>query len=151
MLVKAILIAAITVMTLSGCQENASETARDVSDAREDSAENVAETREDANQAVNSAQRDIADARQDVNKSDQNAREELTEAQSDALTVAAHADFDIAEAQAEGRSEVALERCDALTGDAKDSCTDNAKAMLDTELAAAASTRDKKLAAGRPL
>ena len=63
MLVKTILIAAITVMTLSGCQENASETARDVSDARQDSAEKVAETRQDANQAVSSAQRDVADAR----------------------------------------------------------------------------------------
>lgn len=145
MLNKMIPITAIALLMLVGCDETSSETAKDVSEAREEAAEDITETRQDANRMTNRADQDVVDAQKDFSRTDQKAMDDLSEAEADAMTKTARANFDVAEAEAEGRYKVAKERCDAFTDASKDSCLSNAENTRTAELAAAASKRDNAL------
>lgn len=58
--------------------------------------------------------------------------------------VRADAAYDVAVAQAEGAHSVAVERCGALTGDARDACRDRADAELELAKSRAKQARDAR-------
>ncbi len=57
----------------------------------------------------------------------------------------ANADYDVAKVEAEGRHKIAKEKCDALSGDRKDSCNNVADAVLTADVSSAAAVRDALL------
>lgn len=144
-------IAAIGMLMLAGCQENSSETAEEVADAREDAAQDFNAALEKANKAIDSAQRDVVDARQDLARTERNAADDFHEVEAEAMTRNAHANFDVAETEAENRTDVEMDRCDALEDAAKDLCISNAEMTLAIALATATSTRDTALLAAERL
>jgi hypothetical protein len=96
-----------------------------------DQRETPAETRSDMAEAAQEGSEDIADAQRDVNEARTENREEIADAQ---------ADVDLAKAEADYK--VAIEGCEASTGDARDRCKEQAKATLDAAQARADANRD---------
>jgi hypothetical protein len=138
---------AVAALMLAACQETPSETAKDVAAARHDAVENVDAARQDKDKVVSKNNDQVADARQAYVKTDEIARQKLTQVESDAMVKTANADFEIASAEATGRNEIAVQRCDALTGVDKDACVSAAAATLASEQATATSNRDAMLVA----
>jgi hypothetical protein len=108
--------AAIVVLSLSGCNraESPAKVQHDVAKANESAAEKDAEAAERLAKADATARRDMTDARA-------RADEKTTEAAGDAVIT-----------QAEGDHKVALEQCEALSGQAQKDCKQQADDQLDS-------------------
>jgi hypothetical protein len=118
----AILLSSMSLAALAGCNraEAPADTAADVADARQDAAEDVAAARQDAADEMGSAAADMRESAQDVE-----------------------------EARIDGERKVALEKCEALAGDAQKACKDtadatyeSAKERLRTQMSPSGSTTD---------
>jgi len=101
----AVLLTATSFATLAACNkaEAPADTAADVADARADAAENVADERRDAADEIGSAATDITSANQDVE-----------------------------EARIAGDHKIAVEKCEALAGEAQKACKDSADVAMES-------------------
>ena len=106
---------------LTACQkhETAAETQADVTAARSDASKDVAEARKDADVKVADASRSEAADQAKVGHA------------------VSKADEDVAIAEANGVHKVAIQKCDALAGDARTSCKHQADADLEVAKARA--------------
>lgn len=106
---------------LAACQkrETAAENQADVAAARSEASEDIAEARKDADANVADASRTQATARTEVSHEVSKAEE------------------DVALAEANGAHKIAIEKCEALTGDARSSCKRQADADLEVAKARA--------------
>ena len=119
------LAAAAFVLTACNKAETPAEVARDVEKARADGQREVADARADVQQANADADKQVADA--------------IADHDNDAVANEAHdanATYDKGKsklmiAQAEADHKVAVEKCDALEGQAQRDCKDNADKALD--------------------
>lgn len=109
-------------LMLSGCDrpESAADTRADVAEAQSDGREDVADAREDAAESRTDARKDVMDAQQDVNQ----AAVELSRESADG-------NREVAFAQAQAAHGVAIEKCDASTGDMRDACKKEADEALE--------------------
>jgi vacuolar-type H+-ATPase subunit H len=139
-------VVAVMALLLAGCKESASETSKDVTQAREEASQEVSEARQDADRTENKSEEKVIDAQQEYSKTDANAREKLTEVESDAMANQAKADFEVAKTEAEGRHNIAVEKCGALEGVDKKACVSTADANFAADEAAATAIRDNALA-----
>jgi hypothetical protein len=123
-----LLMIAVTGIVLGGC--NKAETPAEV---REDVAEAQAEGNRDVADARADAQKDSIDAETDVTKAvaDHNVNEAIDQAH-EAEKVAARGDAKVQLAQAEATHKVAIEKCNAISGEAQRECKDRADANLNT-------------------
>jgi hypothetical protein len=101
----ALMLSSLSFATLAACNraEAPADTAADVADARQDAAEELADERKDAADAMGSAVTDIRESAGDVE-----------------------------ETRIEGERKVALEKCEALAGDAQQACKDSADATYES-------------------
>ena len=111
-IISALLLAAITTISLAGCHkaESPSEVSRDVAAAQNDAAQKVNDAREDAAKTVNEKGRELNN-------------------------LTAKADYDVQVAKAEGAYKVEMQRCEALSGPAQTGCKNAAQAVLDASKA----------------
>lgn len=77
---------------------------------------------------------DVAEAREDA---------------AEALVKAANANYDVVAAEAQGRSSIAKAKCDALTGESKDSCQAVVATTLNADMSFAVAARDAALLAAQ--
>lgn len=112
-------------LSLAGCarEESRSETRTDVAKAQTDGQKDVAEERRDAAE-------ERTEAQSDVNASSAELQQETAEG-----------NREVAMAKADADHKVAVERCEAMTGDARSNCKDDAGAAL--EVAQAQAEADK--------
>jgi hypothetical protein len=143
--IRLIPLAAAIALLLAACQETPSATAEDVAVAQQGASKESAAARDDASEQVAVADADVAKAQRDYAQANATARKKLTEAESAAMIETANADYDVAIVDAEGRDRVARERCDALSGVAKEACLSTADATLAAEKSAATAKRDQEL------
>ena len=117
---------AMTGLALSGCNkaENANEVRQDVAKAAAEGNRDVADARAEA-------QKDAIDAQTDVTKAvaDHNVADAIDEAH-EADKVAMKGDAKVQIAQAEATHKVAVEKCEAMSGDMQKQCKDSADADL---------------------
>jgi hypothetical protein len=104
-----------TAAILAGCNDPKSpdKVASDVAAAQQKAAEN------------------IADVRKDAAKDDVSATEKVEDKNKNLNNVEAKGAYDVAMARAEGNHKVALEKCNAVSGDAQSKCKDMAAADYD--------------------
>jgi len=140
-------VTALAALMLGGCGDTSNDTARDIRETRDDAAQNINAARDNAQDTINRVDRDVNELERDLARTNANAREQLNEAEADARTETAQAVFEVEEAEANGRHNIAMERCDAVTGVEKDACISTADANLASELAIAVSRRDNALVA----
>jgi hypothetical protein len=116
---------AIAVMSLCACNQAKSPdtVAQDTAGAKQKADENLSQAKQDANAK-------IADANAKVNQ-EENAVEHTAAVQNEKVN----------ETQAKGTYEVAMARCEGLSGDDQRACKDQAKAAYDTALAQAKQTK----------
>lgn len=109
----------LTLAELAGCHNAKSPdaVANDVAAAQQKAAENVANVRKDASKDNASATVKVDDKSKDLNN------------------VEAKGAYDVALARAEGNHNVALESCNAVSGDAQSKCRDVADADYDASKA----------------
>jgi len=123
-----LMIIAATGLALGGCNkaETPAEVQQDVAKAQAEGNRDVADVRADA-------QKDSIDAGADVTKAaaDHNVNDVIDQAH-EADKVAAKGDARIQLAQAEAAHKVAIEKCEAISGEAQKECKDRADAGLDT-------------------
>ena len=107
----------------AGCNraESPSTTAKDVADARHDAAKDNAEAQKDAAKDVAKAENGMQDKASDVAKAESKGN------------------YEIAETQAKGDHKVALEKCEALSGDQQKACKSQADANFEQATANAKS------------
>ena len=74
---------------------------------------------------------EVADARQDAAKDSNKAEAKVEGKTSDLNSVDAKGAYDVAMAQADGDHKVALQKCDAFSGDSQKACKDQADAKYD--------------------
>jgi hypothetical protein len=74
---------------------------------------------------------EVADARQDAAKDSDKAEAKVDDKAGDLNKVNAKGSYDVAMAQADGDHKVALQKCDALSGDPQKACKDQADAKYD--------------------
>lgn len=74
---------------------------------------------------------EVADAKQDAAKDDNKAEAKVDDKTADLNNVSAKGSYDVAMAQADGDHKVALQKCDALSGDSQKACKDQADAKYD--------------------
>jgi hypothetical protein len=74
---------------------------------------------------------EVADAKQDAAKDTGNAEAKVDDKTVDLNNASAKGAYDVAMAQADGDHQVAVQRCDALSGDAQKACKDQADAKYD--------------------
>lgn len=139
--------AAMTMLTLSACQETPTETAKDVAAANETAIEQSQAARQEANTEKANAQADVVDAKMQETVVDDKAIKKITQAESEAMVVTANANYDVAMTDAKGRFNVANEKCDALKGVGEDACRSTINATLTADEAAITATRDAALVA----
>lgn len=108
--------------------------------------ETTAETQADVAKAQNEGARDVATAQNDASEKMADATEQVTKAQSEAAQTSAGTTRDMTIAEAEAAHKVAIERCEAQSGDARRVC----KNVADTDLAAAKAHAEAKEAAQNP-
>jgi hypothetical protein len=82
-----------------------------------------------AAQAKRSSQ--VADAKQDAAKDENKAEAKVDDKTNDLNNVNAKGAYDVAMAQADGDHKVALQKCEAVSGDAQKACKDQADAKYD--------------------
>ena len=97
-------------MSTRGERQSPGAVANDVAAAQQKAAENVADVRKDASKDNVSATDKVNDKSKDLNN------------------VEAKGAYDVALARVEGNHKVALEKCDAVSGDAQSKCKDMADA-----------------------
>lgn len=141
---------AIALLLLAGCKESPSETAKDVAAARNEANREADDARVTADRATAAADAKVDDAQQTHGQSEAKANEVLAEAEGKAASTIAQANYERALVEAEGRFKVENEKCDALTGTAKDACVSTAESALAVDKAAAESRRDASLAVADP-
>lgn len=110
-------ICAATALAACNQAERSTETARDVSAAREDAREEISEARQDA-----------SEARQDANR--------------DTMEINTETRYDVAVARIDGEHEIAVQKCEALAGDAQADCKKSADEGRDAALEIAKTQRD---------
>lgn len=145
MIYRLIPLVAIAVMLLTGCDNSASETSKNVTQAREDASQDVTEAKQGAEKIEDKANEKVADAQYAYAKTDATARAKLTEAESEAMISKAQADFDVALAEAEGLYHIAIEKCGAFKGVDKKACLSTADATFTAHQAAVTADRDVAL------
>jgi hypothetical protein len=108
-------VALLTVTIMSGCNNAKSPDAvsKDVATAQEKRASEVADAKQDAAKDENKAAAKVDDKANDLNNA------------------SAKGAYDVAMAQADGDHKVAIQKCDALSGDAQKACKDQADAKYD--------------------
>jgi hypothetical protein len=108
-------VALLVVATISGCNEAKSpdKVANDASAAQAKRAAEVADAKQDAAKDANKAEAKVDDKTNDLNNAN------------------AKGAYDVAMAQADGDHKVALQKCDALSGDSQKACRDQADAKYD--------------------
>jgi hypothetical protein len=108
-------VAALAMAAVSGCNNAKSPdaVASDVSAAQAKRASEVADAKQDAAKDANKAEAKVDDKSNDLNN------------------VNAKGAYDVAMAQADGDHKVALQKCDALSGDSQKACKDQADAKYD--------------------
>jgi hypothetical protein len=74
---------------------------------------------------------EVADAKQDAAKASDKAEAKIDDKATDLNNVNAKGAYDVAMAQADGDHKVALQKCDALSGDSQKACRDQADAKYD--------------------
>ena len=74
---------------------------------------------------------EVADAKQDAAKDADKAEAKVDEKTTDLNNVDAKGAYDVAMAQADGDHKVALQKCDAFSGDSQKACRDQADAKYD--------------------
>jgi hypothetical protein len=144
------LAAAIAMLLLAGCQETPKETAKDVAAARTEANREADDARATADRKTAAADAKVDDAQQAYGKSEAKANETLDKARDEAASTIAQADYDRALVEADGRFKVENEKCDALSGTARDACVSAAESALAVEKAAAQARRDAALAVADP-
>jgi hypothetical protein len=109
------LIALLAVAATSGCNNAKSPdaVANDVASAQAKRASEVADAKQDAAKDVNKAEAKVDDKTVDLNNAN------------------AKGAYDVAMAQADGDHKVALQKCDAFSGDGQKACKDQADAKYD--------------------
>ena len=83
---------------------------------------------------------EVADAKKDAAKEAAKADAKVGDKANDLNTTTAKGAYDVAMAQADGDHKVALQKCEALSGDAQKACKDQADAKYDLAKANAKST-----------
>jgi hypothetical protein len=73
----------------------------------------------------------VADVRKDASKDDVSATDKVEDKNKDLNNVEATGAYEVALARAEGNHKVALEKCNAVSGDAQSRCKDMASADYD--------------------
>jgi hypothetical protein len=133
--------AAIVLLALSACRETPEETAEDVAEARADGAEEVRE-----------AEADRLDAQRDAVGANANSGSNAGPVMGtyDPEEDNADADYDVAVAKAQSTLDVEQEKCEAMTGDARDNCKDAAKAVYDQAVADAELRRTREMQQATP-
>ena len=134
------------VLALAGCQETASDTASDVAAARDDANKTDSEARQDAERAAAKANDQLVDAQQTYADTEGAARQKLTSAAADTMVSAAKAQYEVDKTATQGRYNVAVEKCDGLSGADRDACTSRANSVAMAEEAQAVATRDAAIA-----
>lgn len=109
------LVALLAVATASGCDHAKSpgSVANDVAAAQAKRASEVANAKQDAAKDENKAEAKVDDKTADLNNAN------------------AKGSYDVAMAQADGDHKVALQKCEALSGDSQKACKDQADAKYD--------------------
>jgi hypothetical protein len=109
------LVALLTVTIMVGCDNAKSPDAvsKDVASAQEKRAS------------------EVADAKQDAAKDENKAAAKVDDKANDLSNANAKGAYDVAMAQADGDHKVAIQKCDALSGDAQKACKDQADAKYD--------------------
>ncbi|HEV7358762.1 MAG TPA: hypothetical protein VGN99_12280, partial [Steroidobacteraceae bacterium] len=74
---------------------------------------------------------EVADAKQDAAKDENKAAAKVDDKANDLNNASAKGAYDVAMAQADGDHKVAIQKCDALSGDAQKACKDQADAKYD--------------------
>jgi hypothetical protein len=74
---------------------------------------------------------EVADAKQSAAKDANSAEAKVDDKTNDLNSVNAKGAYDVAMAQADGDHKVALQKCDAVSGDAQKACKDQADAKYD--------------------
>lgn len=125
-------------LAMAGCNnaESPGEVRHDVADARAEGQRDIADAQADAREDLADARKDVYDARVDGDAGDV-----LEEAQQ-ASEAAAKGDFKVAVAQAEANHRVAIEKCEALGGEAQKDCKDRADSELEMAKKQAEMRRD---------
>jgi hypothetical protein len=142
-----ITITAIAALSLAGCMETASETKRDVTEARQEAAESNDDARVDASRDVAEANERMDSMQQDRSAAKLDADKKMTEVESGAMIAKARADYDIAMTEAKGRHQVSKEKCDALDRVAKNACVKRIDTTLTADQSLATSNRDAAILA----
>lgn len=99
--------------------------------------ETVAENQADVAAARSDASKDVAEARKDADVKVADASRTQAASQATVGHVVSKADEDVAIAEANGVHKVAIQKCDALSGDARKSCKHQADADLEMATAQA--------------
>jgi hypothetical protein len=118
------MIAMLAISTVSGCNnpKPPNTVANDVAKAQAKAATEVANANQDAAKDESKAEAKVADKTNALND------------------VTAQGAYDVAVARADGEHKIALQKCDALGGDAQKACKDRAEADYDLAKADAKST-----------
>ena len=142
MIIRLIPILALAALLLGGCKESASETSKDVSQAREKASKDVSTAQQEANKTEMKAEKKVDEAQQDYAKSQAGAQGKLNKTEAEAMSKMAKADFEVAMAEIKGRHNIATEKCGVLTGVEKTACQSSADATLAADEAIAIANRD---------
>jgi hypothetical protein len=96
---------------------------------------NNAKSPDSASKDVASAQEkrasEVADAKQDAAKDENKAAAKVDDKSNDLNNANAKGAYDVAMAQADGDHKVAIQKCEALSGDTQKACKDQADAKYD--------------------
>jgi F0F1-type ATP synthase membrane subunit b/b' len=89
-----------------------------------------AQTQADVDKAAAQGAHDVATARHEAEQKVEEAQRDLTRKEDDVVRAAAAGDRKLTVAEAEARYQVALQRCDFQTGDARSTCRERADAAM---------------------
>ncbi|HEY2779266.1 MAG TPA: hypothetical protein VGI90_00715 [Steroidobacteraceae bacterium] len=109
------LVAALAITIMAGCNgaKSPDSVSKDVASAQEKRASEVSDAKRDAAKDENKAAAKVDDKSNDLNNAN------------------AKGAYDVAMAQADGDHKVAIQKCEALSGDAQKACKDQADAKYD--------------------
>lgn len=140
-------IAIVAALALTACTETASETSKDVADARQDAVESNDEARAEASRQVAKANERMDSAQQAQSETTHDADRQLAGVEAEGMAAKARAEYDIDMTAAEGRHRVSREKCDAFESAARNACIGDADATLAADRSLAASNRDTTILA----
>ena len=93
--------------------------------------QSAAQTQEDVNKAAMEANKDVTDAQRDASKKMDKANEKVDATAMDADHTRAETNEEVAVTIAKGTHKVAMQKCEALAGDAQSACKKKADADLE--------------------